>query len=161
MKTENTSKEFCIDIIERIEKLLPLEYELLIRTNHDSDGLSGSPRSTGNWFAHLIKCKGHIKDGNTEQKTIYKGFGDDLCELLCCVEKIVNENRSKKTYLVKRPEDSDIVSIMYDKTDQKYHFVNMTKNHICSYGFDTIDDAIYDMEKLKSNGEIIDCYRLG
>ena len=50
---------------------------------------------------------------------------------------------------------------MYDKTDQKYHFVNMTKNHICSYGFDTIDDAIYDMEKLKSNGEIIDCYRLG
>lgn len=43
MDKENVDKGSCLDIIERIEKLLPLEYDLVIRTNHDSDGTSGAP----------------------------------------------------------------------------------------------------------------------
>lgn len=159
MDKENVDKGSCLDIIERIEKLLPLEYDLVIRTNHDSDGTSGAPRSEGNWLVHIIKCKEHRDHGNVKHKSIYCEYGNDLYKMLCeaedKVEKEINSRQNTK-FWVKRPNDDVVVSIMYDKSDQKYHFVNLTKNHICACGFDTINDAISDMERLKSNGEIID-----
>ena len=78
-----------------------------------------------------------------------------LCEAEDKIKKEINNKQNTK-FWVKRTNDDIIVSIMYDRSDQKYHFVNLTKNHICACGFDTIDDAIDDMEKAKSNGEIID-----
>lgn len=159
MTTENTNRESCLDIIERIEKLLPLEYDVLIRTNHDFDGVSSAPWSEGGWFVHLTKCRGHRNHGNAEQRSIYCEYGNDLYKILCEAEdKIKKEinNKQNTKFWVKRTNDDIIVSIMYDRSDQKYHFVNLTKNHICACGFDTIDDAIDDMEKAKSNGEIID-----
>ena len=38
------------------------------------------------------------------------------------------------------------------------HFVNLSKGHICSCGFETINDAILDMEHYKNNGMIDDYY---
>lgn len=59
-------------------------------------------------------------------------------------------------YLIKRNKGNVVVSIMFNKSDYHYHFVNLTKGHICSCGFESVSDAIKDMEIKKSNGEIID-----
>lgn len=53
-----------------------------------------------------------------------------------------------------------IVSIMFCIADKKFHFVNLTKNHICTCGFNTIDDAILDMEHLKNSGKLIEYYKI-
>lgn len=39
------------------------------------------------------------------------------------------------------------VIISFDKITQKYCFVNLTDNHICKCRFDSIQDAIDDMNK--------------
>lgn len=60
------------------------------------------------------------------------------------------------TYLVTREKDSVIVSIMLNKSDHTYSFVNLTKGHICPCRFASIKDAIKDMEEKKDSGEIVD-----
>nr|DAR15945.1 MAG TPA: hypothetical protein [Caudoviricetes sp.] len=59
-------------------------------------------------------------------------------------------------YLVTRQKDNVLVSVMRNKLDGTYSFVNLTKGHICPCRFDSIEDAIKDMEEKKDNGEIID-----
>ena len=59
-------------------------------------------------------------------------------------------------YLVIRDKGNVVVSIMWNRMDQSYHFVNLTKGHICSCDFNTVQDAIADMQEKKDNGEIID-----
>ncbi len=63
-------------------------------------------------------------------------------------------------YLVIRKKGNVVVSIMYNRADGTYHFVNLTKGHICECGFETVFEAIGDMEERKENGEIIDFVRL-
>lgn len=63
-------------------------------------------------------------------------------------------------YCVVRPENSVIVSIMYNRANNSYHFVNLTHGHICKCAFETVDDAIADMEKLKSQGKIISYHKI-
>ena len=46
----------------------------------------------------------------------------------------------------------------YNKNTNKYSFVNITKGHICSCVFNSIDEAIEDMEERKKKG-LIDRYR--
>ena len=45
--------------------------------------------------------------------------------------------------------------------DNKYHFVNITHNHICTCAFNNVQDAINDMDNLKKNGKILDYYKIG
>ena len=67
--------------------------------------------------------------------------------------------KQENAYYVKRNgKDDVIVSIMYNKADNKYHFVNLSKNHICACGFETTEEAIADMEQRKNNGSICDFY---
>jgi len=49
---------------------------------------------------------------------------------------------------------------MFSRHDNKYHFVNITKDHICECGFDTVEHAIQDMEIKKKNGELIDYFQI-
>ena len=63
-------------------------------------------------------------------------------------------------FRVNRPEDSVIVAIMSHKNNGKYSFVNLTKNHICPCKFNSVDDAIADMDRLKSEGKIISYRRM-
>lgn len=73
------------------------------------------------------------------------------------VGRCINEN----TYIVKRHQKKNaLVSIMYNRADDKYHFVNITGNHICSCGFCTIDEAVADMEKQKKERKIDDFYKI-
>ena len=66
----------------------------------------------------------------------------------------------KNVYFVEREDGNVTVSIMYFPTDNKYHFVNFTKGHICACGFESVDDALVDMEKLKNEGNIINYYKI-
>lgn len=66
----------------------------------------------------------------------------------------------ENVYLVIREKGNVIVSIMYSKFDGCYHFVNLTKEHICECGFETIFEAVGDMDSKKANGEIVDYIRL-
>ena len=63
-------------------------------------------------------------------------------------------------YLVIRKKGNVVVSIMHNRFDGTYHFVNLTKGHICECGFETVFEAIGDMETKKASGEIIDFIRL-
>ena len=63
-------------------------------------------------------------------------------------------------YFVKRKSGNVIVSIMRNKSDNTYSFVNLTKNHICQCRFDSIEDAVKDMDDKILNGEIVGYFKL-
>lgn len=60
-----------------------------------------------------------------------------------------------KKWLVKRPSGDVIVAILKNKSDDTYSFVNLTKEHICSCKFPSIEDALHDMDMKISSGEIV------
>lgn len=79
---------------------------------------------------------------------------DDTIKALRCVASQDN------IYLVQRKNGNVIVSIMRNKSDGTYSFVNLTKNHICPCRFDSVEDAVKDMDKKILNGEIIGYFKL-
>ena len=56
----------------------------------------------------------------------------------------------------KRNGDVDVLLLPHKGTN-KYSFVNLTKGHICSCVFDSIEEAIQDMESRKNSG-LLDSY---
>lgn len=63
-------------------------------------------------------------------------------------------------YLVQRKSGNVIVSIMRNKSDNTYSFVNLTKNHICPCRFDSVENAVKDMDEKILNGEISGYFKL-
>ena len=63
-------------------------------------------------------------------------------------------------YLVQRKSGNVIVSIMRNKSDNIYSFVNLTKNHICPCRFDSVEDAVKDMDEKILNGDIVRYFKL-
>ena len=59
-----------------------------------------------------------------------------------------------RRWLVERPKDEVVVTIMKNKLDGTYSFINLTKEHICPCEFKSIDDALNDMDEKVKNGEI-------
>ncbi len=55
----------------------------------------------------------------------------------------------------KENEDLSVFLLRHKNTD-KWSFVNMTKGHICSCVFDSIESAIKDIEDRKKKGLLID-----
>ena len=55
----------------------------------------------------------------------------------------------------KETEDLDVLLLRHKGTD-KWSFVNMTKGHICQCIFDSIEDAMKDIEDRKAKGLLID-----
>lgn len=66
----------------------------------------------------------------------------------------------KNMYLVVREKGNVIVSIMFNRVDKAYHFVNLTKGHICECAFESVMQAVEDMKKKKDCGEIIDFIKI-
>lgn len=64
-------------------------------------------------------------------------------------------------YLVTRQKDNVLVSIMRNKLDDTYSFVNLTKGHICTCKFNTVEEAVKDMQNKKENGEVISYFKVG
>lgn len=63
-------------------------------------------------------------------------------------------------YLVQRKSGNVIVSIMRNKFDSTYSFLNLTKSHICPCRFNSIEDAVKDMNEKILNGEIVGYFKL-
>lgn len=63
-------------------------------------------------------------------------------------------------YLVQRTNGNVIVSIMRNKSDNTYSFVNLTKGHICPCRFDSVENAVKDMDEKILNGEISGYFKL-
>lgn len=63
-------------------------------------------------------------------------------------------------YFVKRKSGNVMVSIMRNKSDNTCSFVNLTKNHICPCRFNSIEDAVKDMDEKILNGEIVGYFKL-
>ena len=58
-------------------------------------------------------------------------------------------------FIVKKPDgEESVVVIFKNKSDGTYSFVNLTKEHICSCKFKTIEEAIYDMNNRLRKGLI-------
>lgn len=53
-------------------------------------------------------------------------------------------------YLIQKPNGElyEVLILPYKGTN-KYSFVNLTKGHICSCTFDSVEDAIFDLENRK------------
>lgn len=63
-------------------------------------------------------------------------------------------------YAVNKESGNVVVQIVYDKSKDKFRFVNLTRGHICTCEFETIWDAVNDMKDKKYNGEIIDFIKI-
>lgn len=63
--------------------------------------------------------------------------------------------RSNKRIFVQRPHDWCEVEIWLDKATDKWCFVNMTRGHVCACRFDTVEDALKDLEQQKQEGKVI------
>lgn len=63
-------------------------------------------------------------------------------------------------YLVERPLDTVEVVILPSKSDGKYSFVNLTEGHICRCKFDTVAEALEDMDRLILLGRVIKYRRI-
>ena len=55
----------------------------------------------------------------------------------------------------KETEDLDVLLLRHKGTD-KYSFVNLTKGHMCKCVFDSVDEAMKDIEDRKVKGLLVD-----
>lgn len=60
-----------------------------------------------------------------------------------------------KKWIVERPHDSVVVTIMKNKSDNTYSYVNLTKEHICPCRFRNMEEALEDMDAKVKSGEIL------
>lgn len=65
-------------------------------------------------------------------------------------------------WLVERPHnDFVIVTIMKNKSDNTYSFINLSKEHICTCRFDSINAALADMDERIKEGSVVGYKLLG
>lgn len=55
---------------------------------------------------------------------------------------------------INTPDGKILISITFCEIDNKYHYINLTKNHICPWGFDTVEDAKNNLKEYIKSGEI-------
>lgn len=58
-------------------------------------------------------------------------------------------------YKVIRPKDVIYVSVLRNKNDGTYSFINLTKGHICPCRFLSVEEALLDLEEQKQKGKVI------
>lgn len=63
-------------------------------------------------------------------------------------------------YLIVREKDRVIIDIFKHKNKEKYSFINITKQHICPYEFNSKEEALLDLEKYKDKGIIKQYFEL-
>lgn len=66
-----------------------------------------------------------------------------------------------KIWLVKRQHDKVIVTIMKNKSDGTYSFINLTKEHIYPCRFSSVEEALLDMDKKIKEGTVLKYEKIG
>ena len=59
-----------------------------------------------------------------------------------------------KLKIIRKDGEYDVIIIPH-KLDKKYSFVNLTKGHICPCKFNTIEEAIDDLNNQVTNKKVI------
>lgn len=57
-------------------------------------------------------------------------------------------------YCIVRPDDVVLVLLLINKNDKTYSFINLTKGHICSCRFNSIEDAENDLNAYIKLGKV-------
>lgn len=70
-------------------------------------------------------------------------------------ERNITRRYTMQIYKVVRPKSMVYVSILRNKTDGTYSFVNLSKGHICPCRFRSEEEALQDLEKQKEKGNVI------
>lgn len=73
---------------------------------------------------------------------------------------MMRKTRYRKEYIMQiykvvRPEDIVYVSILRNKNDGTYSFINLTKGHICPCRFLSEEEALQDLEEQKQKGKVV------
>ncbi|MDC4245707.1 hypothetical protein [Clostridium perfringens] len=63
-------------------------------------------------------------------------------------------------YVVIRNKDTVIIDIFKNKIDNTYSFINITKRHICPCKFNSVEEALQDLEKYKKQNKIKKYYKI-
>lgn len=58
-------------------------------------------------------------------------------------------------YLVVRPNDIIEILLLKNKDENTWSFVNITNGHVCPCKFESVEDALTDMDKYVREGKII------
>lgn len=66
----------------------------------------------------------------------------------------------EELYFVERKKGNVIVSIMINRADNRFHFVNLTSGHICACAFNSVGEALQDMEFLMKKGNIQNFHKI-
>ena len=104
-----------------------------------------------------FRDKYHLKDSEALQIARDGMSSSNMINLL---ETSLGATYSLRKWFVKRPNDNVIVTIMKNKSDETYSFINLTANHICTCKFNSIDDALADLEECRKRGEVIEYYEI-
>lgn len=59
-------------------------------------------------------------------------------------------------FKITRPDGSVDVLLMKHKLENKWSFVNLSRGHICPCKFDSVEDAIVDLDSYVAKGKVID-----
>lgn len=65
-----------------------------------------------------------------------------------------------KIYFVQRANDSVIVTVMRNKNDNTFSFVNLSKEHVCPCRFSTEEEAWEDLERERQAGKVLNYFEL-
>lgn len=95
-------------------------------------------------------------------RIIYSLNKTNIDENYITYTKIIYNDRSnvnKDIDIIKIYRDDGVryCKILYDKKLNRYRFVNLTKEHekVCECVFESIDDALKDLDRFKSEGKVI------
>lgn len=81
-------------------------------------------------------------------------------KVISTIENSLDVKCEIRRWFVERPKGNCIVTIMQNKSDGTYSFVNLTAGHICTCRFDSVEKALEDMEEQKKVGKVTDWYEL-
>lgn len=75
----------------------------------------------------------------------------ELSAMTKLLETSIGATYTIPKWVVEKPDGNVIVTIMKNKLDDTYSFVNLTKGHICECRFESLEAALRDMEDRKLN----------
>lgn len=64
------------------------------------------------------------------------------------------KNNETKRLVIERDKDTVEVLLLPNKDGKGYQYINLTKGHICSCVFPTMEDALKDLERFQNLGKI-------
>lgn len=123
-----------VSIYDNVQRIERLEYDTVgsycISSNQD----------------YKIKKAYAIRRGSRTDYNIWIGYQK---------QKPNESGKGSLRFIVKKPNgEESVVVIFKNKSDGTYSFVNLTKEHICSCKFETIEEAIQDMNDRLRKGLI-------